>query len=285
MTNLDQFESVFKSSDKAVYQYAMPEFRHVLLVTDLDAEHNSRFTKQVRTYLSAVDNDVIQWTTITGDDFGSVKQLLEQIENRKPDLIVTYRHLKSKAWQWPYSLGEYLDVMTQATAVPVMVMPHPHADRTNAHNLINTNHVMAITDHMTGDDQLVNMALTFTNNQGTCWLSHVENQAVFERYMDVISKIPLLNTDAARESIATQLLKEPSDYIAVCQREIQTHLPNLKIKQMVLMGRRIDEYRKLIKDHEIDLLVMHTKSEDHLAMQGAAYPLAVGLRTIPLLLI
>lgn len=285
MTNLDQFESVFKSSDKAVYQYAMPEFRHVLLVTDLDAEHNSRFTKQVRTYLSAVDNDVIQWTTITGDDFGSVKQLLEQIENRKPDLIVTYRHLKSKAWQWPYSLGEYLDVMTQATAVPVMVMPHPHADRTNAHNLINTNHVMAITDHMTGDDQLVNMALTFTNNQGTCWLSHVENQAVFGRYMDVISKIPLLNTDAARESIATQLLKEPSDYIAVCQREIQTHLPNLKIKQMVLMGRRIDEYRKLIKDHEIDLLVMHTKSEDHLAMQGAAYPLAVGLRTIPLLLI
>ena len=76
MTNLDQFESVFKSSDKAVYQYAMPEFRHVLLVTDLDAEHISRFTKQVRTYLSAVENDVIQWTTITGDDFGSVKQLL-----------------------------------------------------------------------------------------------------------------------------------------------------------------------------------------------------------------
>jgi len=285
MTNLDQFESVFKSSDKAVYQYAMPKFRHVLLVTDLDAEHISKFTEQVRTYLFAVDNDVIQWTTITGDDFGSVKQLLEQIENRKPDLIVTYRHLKSKAWQWPYSLGEYLDVMTQATAVPVMVMQHPHADRTNAHNLINTNHVMAITDHMTGDDQLVNMALTFTNNQGTCWLSHVENQAVFERYMDVISKIPLLNTDVARESIAAQLLKEPSDYVAVCQREIQTHLPNLKIKQMVLMGRRIDEYRKLIKDHEIDLLVMHTKSEDHLAMQGAAYPLAVGLRTIPLLLI
>ena len=55
MTNLDQFESVFKSSDKAVYQYAMPKFRHVLLVTDLDAEHISRFAKQVRTYLSVVN--------------------------------------------------------------------------------------------------------------------------------------------------------------------------------------------------------------------------------------
>lgn len=285
MTNLDQFESVFKSSDKAVYQYARPEFRHVLLVTDLSAEYISGFTKQVRTYLSAVDHDTSQWTALTADDFGSVQQLLEEIEKRKPDLIVTYRHLKSKAWQWPYSLGEYLDVMTQATAVPVLVVPHPLADRAHAHNLINTDRVMAITDHMTGDDQLVNMASAFTENQGTCWLSHVENEAVFERYMDVISKIPLLNTDTARESIAAQLLKEPSDYIAACQREIQVHLPNLQIEQLVLMGRRIDEYRKLIENHKIDLLVMHTKSDDHLAMQGAAYPLAVGLRTIPLLLI
>jgi len=38
-------------------------------------------------------------------------------------------------------------------------------------------------------------------------------------------------------------------------------------------------------DHEIDLLVMHTKTDDHLAMHGAAYPLAVELRQIPILMI
>jgi len=193
--------------------------------------------------------------------------------------------LKSKAWQWPYSLGEYLDVMTQATAIPVLVVPHPHVEQSHAHNLTNTDRVMAITNHMTGADKLVNMALAFTVNEGTCWLSHVENETVFERYMDVISKTPLLNTDTARESIKAQLLKEPSDYIVACQSEIQAHLPKLQIVKVVLMGRRIDEYSKLIGDHKINLLVMHTKSEDHLAMQGAAYPLAVGLRTIPLLLI
>ena len=38
-------------------------------------------------------------------------------------------------------------------------------------------------------------------------------------------------------------------------------------------------------EHGIDLLVMHTKDEDQLAMHGLAYPLAIELRDIPLLLI
>ena len=51
------------------------------------------------------------------------------------------------------------------------------------------------------------------------------------------------------------------------------------------MGRLVDEYRELIAKREIDLLVLHTKDDDQLAMHGAAYALAVELRGIPLLML
>ncbi|NQV98560.1 MAG: hypothetical protein HQ483_02585 [Rhodospirillales bacterium] len=285
MTNLDQFESAFKSSDKAIYTFNRPRFARVLVVTDLNATGLSGFTEQIRSYLAVIDGDQVQWDALTADDFQSVQEVLEQIEKRKPDLIVTYRHLKSNAWQWPYSLGEYLDVMTQATAVPVLVVPHPDAGRAHSHSLVNTDRVMAITDHLTGDDALVNMAIGFTATNGTCWLSHVEDQGIFERYMDTIAKIPQLNTDTARETIAGQLLKEPTDYVAACQAEILAQDVPVKMERVVVMGKRIIEYREIIEKHKIDLLVFHTKTADHLAMNGAAYPLAVGLRQIPLLMI
>ena len=45
------------------------------------------------------------------------------------------------------------------------------------------------------------------------------------------------------------------------------------------------QYQRLIEEHKVDLLVFHTKDEDQLAMHGLAYPLAVELRHIPLLMI
>ena len=52
---------------------------------------------------------------------------------------------------------------------------------------------------------------------------------------------------------------------------------------MAQLGSRLDDYRKLIED-EVDLLVMHAKEDDQLAMHGMAYPL-VELRSVPLLLL
>ena len=43
------------------------------------------------------------------------------------------------------------------------------------------------------------------------------------------------------------------------------------------MGRRVDEYGDIVVKREIDLLVLHTKDDDQLAMHGAAYALAVEL--------
>ncbi len=189
------------------------------------------------------------------------------------------------AWQWPYSLGEYLDVMTQATSVPLLVLPHPDDDRALPHSIQDTDRVMAVTNHLTGDNRLVNIAVAFTKPSGTCWLTHVERKSVFERYMDAISKIPAIDTDVAREALSEQLLKEPRDFIAACRAAIDAQGLPIRIEEVVSMGRQIDEYGELIAKREIDLLVLHTKDKGQLAMHGAAYALAVELRNIPLLML
>ena len=285
MTKLDQFQSAFLAADKTTLHYEKLAVEHVLVVSDLDGDAAGELLNRVRTFLSVVDDDGTRWARLDGGGFSSVKQLLDAVDEQAPDLIVTYRHLHSSAWQWPHSLGEYLDVLTQATRVPVVVLPHPDAARALPHALKNTERVMAITDHLDGDDRLVNYALGFTEAGGRCWLTHVEPTSVFEHYLDVISKIPEIDTESARELIERQLLKGPHDYIASCRRRIAEQHLSYEIGEIVAMGRRLGEYRRLITEHSVDLLVINTMDDDQLAMHGLAYPLAVELRQIPLLML
>ena len=74
--------------------------------------------------------------------------------------------------------------------------------RTNGHTLQGTDIVMAVTTHMAGDNSLVNNAAGFTNDDGTLWLAHVEDEKGFGRFIDAISKIDAIDTDTARERIS-----------------------------------------------------------------------------------
>ncbi len=206
-------------------------------------------------------------------------------ERAVPDLIVTYRHLQSNAWQWPHGLGEYLDVLSQATDTPVLVLPHPDAGRALPHAIANTDCVMAITDHLTADARLVDYALRFTAPGGTCWLTHIESQRNFDHFLAAVEKIPEIETDDARQLVKSQLLKEPRDYVESCRRVIEAQGVPVKIEAIVAMGDRVEEYRRLVEDHHVDLLVLNTLDGDQLAMHGQAYPLAVELRGIPLLML
>ncbi|MBI1373549.1 MAG: hypothetical protein GC159_12540 [Phycisphaera sp.] len=284
MANIDQFESVFKSAAKEVLRYRHVEFGRTLIVTDLDANGAEALTQRVRKFLDLL-GDATEWSTVTGDAFHSVQNLLDLVAERSPDLIVTYRHLHSDAWKWPYSLGAHLDVLTQATHTPVLVLPHPDADHALPHTVTNTDRVMAITDHLTGDDRLVNVAARLTERGGTLWLTHVEDAVAFERHIEAFSKIPEIDTAVARQKLMEQLLKEPTDYIASCRDALKAQGLDITIKQEVQFGRRIEEYERLVAEHEVDLLIMNTKDEDQLAMHGMAYPLAVQLRQIPLLML
>ena len=285
MTKLDQFQSVFLAADKPALRYEKSGVEHVLVVSDPEGDAAGELLNRMLTFLSVIDDEGTRWARLDGGGFSSVKQLLDTVDEQAPDLIVTYRHLHSSAWQWPHSLGEYLDVLTQATRVPVVVLPHPDAARALPHTLEHTERAMAITDHLAGDDRLVNYALGFTQPGGSCWLTHVESLVAFDHYLDVISKIPEIDTESARELIERQLLKGPRDYIESCRRQIaEQHLP-FEIGEIVTMGRRLGEYRKLIAEHRVDLLVINTMDNDQLAMHGLAYPLAVELRQIPLLML
>jgi hypothetical protein len=283
VTKIDQFESAFKSADKPIYTYERIEIDRVLVVTDLTDDDAAPVIERIHAFLGVLA--ATQWEHLPGDAFGSVQQLLDFVAERAPDLVVTYRHLHSSAWNWQHSLGEYLDVLTQATEVPVLVLPHPDAERALPHALSDTDRVMAITDHITGDERLLNYALRLTSPGGTCWLTHIENRRNFDRFVDVISRVPEIDTETARTLIAAQLLKEPRDYIASCRALIEKEVPDVSVEALVAMGERLAEYRAMIEAHDIDLLVMNTMDGDQLAMHGQAYPLAVELRQIPLLML
>ena len=284
MTRVDQFESAFRAADKPVFEFLQPVVERVLVVTDLRGASAIAFRDQVRGFLAVLGNGV-QWDLDDGDSFDTIEMLLERVNERKPDLICTYRNLHSGAWRWPYSLGEYLDVLTQIAACPVLVLPHPLVTRTNGHTVQGTNIVMAITTHLAGDNSLVNNAVGFTNDGGTLWLAHVEDEKSFGRFIDTISKIDAIDTDTSRERILAQMLKEPGDYIRSCKEVIVTHRPSVRVEKIVTVGGRLAEFRRLIDKYTVDLLVMYTKDADQSAMHGLAYPLAVELREIPLLLL
>jgi nucleotide-binding universal stress UspA family protein len=285
MTNLNTFESVFKSADKPVFEYAPVTVDRVLLVTDLTAGEAGAMVPQLRQFLAAVDDGRNEWKALGAADFDNVKALLDQVEEYRPDLIVSWRHLRSDAWKWPFSLGEYLDVLVQATTSPVIILPHPDAGHALPHSVRDTNRVMAMTDHLAGDSRLVNAALAFTHAGGRCWLTHVESDHDFERYIEVISKIPSIDTEDARETIKAQLLKEPRDFIGRCREAVEAQKLPITVEELVTTGHRMSEYRQLIEEQEIDLLVMYARDEHQLAMHGRTYPLAVELRQIPLLML
>jgi hypothetical protein len=285
MTQLDQFESIFRAAAKTVFEYEAVSVRKVLSVTDLETSAAQAFTERMVGYLAALgEPGSVQWETLDESAATTVGDLLDRVQTIEPDLICTYRNLHSSAWKWPHTLGDHLEVLTQATTTPVLVVPRPDETAFEAATS-NTDRVMAITDHLTGDHRLVNFAARFTARPGRLYLTHVQDEATFEHYLDVISKIPQIDTLVARETILERLLREPADYIRSCRDALREAAPQVEVRKIVTVGRRLEHYRRLITEHEVDMLVLHTKDEDQMAMHGLAYPLAVELREKALLML
>jgi len=284
MTKVDQFASVFRAASKTPFHYDPVQIGSVLVVTDQPEVEAGDFADRVRSFLSVLERgENIRWNTVHGGQFSTVPELLELIERDRPGLICTFRHLHSDSWQWPYTLGEYVDVLTQATSTPVLVLPHPK--RPSERAITDTDMVVGMTDHMVGDDALVNWAARFTANEGRLVLANVEDVLAFERFMEVVGKIPSISTDDAREQIEGRLLRDAKDYMGSCVRALAKAGLPLTVEEIVTQGHHLPEYRRIVDEHDADLLVMNTKDDDQLAMHGLAYPLAVEVRSIPLLLL
>ncbi|MCI5147171.1 MAG: hypothetical protein D3923_16995 [Candidatus Electrothrix sp. AR3] len=283
MTQIDQFESIFRAAAHDAFEYNAIALNQVLFVTDGTAEQGQAFIQQTLDYASHLSKAKVE--LVHGATFQTTTELLEKVSTHHPDLICTDRNLHSKAWKFRHSLGEHLDVLHQRTDAPVLVMPHPEAGFGNVNALQNTRSVMAITDHLANNHALVNHALSFLAPGGELYLTHIEEEAVFERYINAISKIPTIDTDEARKRIAHQLLQDHINYIASCQEVLKAQGLSLKIHPIVSFGHHLTEYRQAVESHAVNLLVMNTKDDEQLAMHGLAYPLAVELRQLPLLML
>lgn len=283
MSKIDQFESAFKSAERTPFLLETVRFRNCLTVTDMDSAGAEVLRQQVHEFIKHTTHEESNWECLTSDDLQSIEDFLRKIEKHQPDLICTYRNLMTPASQYPYSLGVYLDVMSQATSIPVLVVPNPATnDLSNLRDSVKR--VMAITDHLAGEHHLVSMAAALTPDDGTLWLTHVEDEKYFNRFIHSIGKIPEIDTDEARELIMQQLLKDPSDYIQSCRAELVAAGAKFRVEPLTTIGHRLFDYKKIIKEHDVDLVVLNTKDDDQLAMHGLAYPLSVELRDTPLLL-
>ncbi len=283
MLRVDEFESSFRAADKKRFTFSPPEVKRVLVVSDLEGDEQETYLGAVKKLLGVIAD--AEWLVLTGAEFDEVQQLLDAEKELAPDLVVTYRNLKSRAWRWPFSLGAFLNVLTQKTTTPVLVVPNPHEVPDMEWQNSDTDSVMVVADHLTGDDDLVNWGVRMTREGGSLRLTHVEDDQTYQRYIDVIGKIPQLDTDVAREEILEQLLQEPTEYIETCRAAIEAADVPITVSPIVQTGHKVSDYKHLVEKFRVDVLIFHSRDDDQVAMHGTAYPLAVELRNLPLLLI
>lgn len=283
MLNVDEFESAFRAADKVSFRYVPPTVRRVLAIGDLTGTELDDWVDAGRRLLAALDPEV-PWVVHGAGAWSGVEGILRLVEETSPDLIVSYRNLNSDAWRWAYSLGVYLNALTRGTTVPVVVTPNPRAYPAMSWQHSRTDSVMVVGDSLTGADALVSWGASLTRPGGKLHLAHLEHDEVFARYMRAISKIPEIDTETARQTLMAQLLKEPTEYIESAIERLTEAGLGLEVLKHVRMGHRVRDYEALVEEHEVDLLVFPTLEEDHLALHGVAYSLAVELVSTPLLM-
>ena len=282
MSTIDQFESAFRSAYRTHYQPRSFPIRNVMVLTDLDDPQDQKFLEGVDRFFSEMSLRP-KLTLIPTKTSSNIDSLLTLLNDHSPDLVCTYRNLHTAYGQYPYTLGDHVEVLTQVTQVPILLVPRP--EKLIDQPLTPPQKVIALTDQLTTHPELVDAALSMLAHSGHLILSHVEDDQLFERYAQAISKIPTIDTESATQAIKDQLLKEAHDFIMSCQQSIQNHAEQIQVHSEVLFGHQIQAYKALVDQYQVDLLVMQTKDDDQIAMHGLSYPLAIELKDLPLLLL
>ena len=281
LEQIDEFESLFRRSEREAFVYVDVPIESVAVVTG--DESNELMAAGLKRFLPRI-GDATGWHAIGSGEYQNVAELLDRIDAQQVDLVVTRRHLGEERLSPQHSLGVYLDELTQRTSIPVLVLPGT-ARSPLALSSEPCRRAMVVADHISGDHRLINYGLRMCSDGGSVWLCHVEDGMVFRRFVDAIERIPEIATEPGAALLETQLLKEAEDFIATCFAELQETGPDVTLNSHVGIGHHVREYRRLIDEHEIDLLVANTKDEDQLAMHGMAYSLSVELTDVPMLLL
>ncbi len=281
---IDQFESMFKSAEKARYQYDPPLLQRIVVLVDTPRGDATAYTESVRAYMKASNIKADDFEILGNEDFTDIQQMLAAVHSKSPNLIVTHRHLHLHREELEHSLGTYLDTLIQGTSIPVLVTPSPNADG-SPKPLEAANDVLVMTDHLLDDPKCINYGVRFVAPGGIVHLCHIEDDSVFQKYMSLIERIPEIETDVAREKLRGKLLQLPSDYIDSCIEALRTESIDAHINPIIRLGHRVNDYHQLIDEHEGDLLVCNTNDPEDLAIHPMAYAIALEFRHQPLLLL
>ena len=278
--HIDEFESQFKRALKEPYLFDAVELNKILFVEDSSESEAAQALERVKPLVPQIyqDQEAI-WTCLSGKDYSSVRELTQKVEEHKPDLIIVKRGLKTKLEDAVYGLTNYIDTLTQVCSSPVLLLPNS----TQELNLSGA--VLVETDHLTGDSRLINWGVRFALPDKTLILAHIEDDQIFQYYIDVISKISEIDTELAARRIEEILLKLPSDFITQISATLGERCPNLKPESVVRLGHTLSDFHYLLEQREVSLLVINTKVDEQLAMGGKAYGIAVEFKDSPLLLL
>jgi nucleotide-binding universal stress UspA family protein len=287
MSHVDQFESAFRSAIRPTYKPHAIRLQRALLVTDLSKEETKELKHSVQPYLQglAPKGAPIEWDCLTKESFDSTASLLRKVETLDPDLICTYRNLNTDDWHYQNSVGSRLDTLINQSTFPVLVIPHPKANSKGRYALKRNNTVVAITDHLTDDHQLIDYSAAFLERPGKLVLVHLEDQPTFDRYLDAISRITTIDTENARQQLATQLLKAPEAFVQSCRERLNEANSGIDLMEIVKFAKGIDRFKETIHELEADLLVMKGIDHDQPGIHGLAQRLINETRQIPVLVI
>ncbi|MCA9062597.1 MAG: hypothetical protein KDA96_06045 [Planctomycetaceae bacterium] len=280
---IDEFESIFRRAEKQAFEFAEIPIQSITLVTDGDEAAGAQTADAVRSFIQPFRN-AEKWRIISGGEYSNVSGLLSLIDAEQTDLIVTSRHLHERELLPRHSLGIYLDELTQTTSIPVLVLPGVSSEPRPLSDG-DCNRVMVVADHISGDNRLINYGIRLCRDGGSLWLCHVEDDRVFQRYAAAIRRIPELDSDEAIHLLEKQLLSDAERFIDSCREIIEGCAANISVHSHVGRGHHLQDYRRLINVECVDLLVMNTKDDDQLAMNGRAYSMSVELTDVPMLLL
>ena len=284
--HLDEFESQFKSAIKTPYAYEEVFLGSIALVCDEGEATSEALLRDVQRLVPPLaGHSEPRWRLFDRDSFSTVSDLLLKLEDFDADLVIAERNLKlDHADNLIYGLTNYIDALTQVMEAPLLLLPAwSAADTGTAHDAPKT--IMVETNHLTGDNRLINWGVRFAEPDRSLYLTHMEDGDVFANYMDAIGMIPEINTDLAQKTIHDTLLKLPHDFVSSARASLESKFPELKVEEIVRFGTALSDYESIIQENAIDLLVLNTKEAGQLAMNGIAYAIAVEFKDRPLLLL
>ncbi len=283
---LDEFESVFRSAVKPRYRFARPELSRILVVTDLPTKRATAFERSIRVMLEAIDqHETIDWQLLAGHDVTDIDHVVAQVRGAEVGLVVTHRHVLSQWRNTPYAIGSALEVLTQVCNVPVLMTPSPDQPGFSARVGHTTERVLVVTDHLAGDQSLVDWGLHLTHDDGTIVLAHIEDETICDRYIDAIGRIATLDTDVARAQLPAKLMGIATHYIQSVVEQMQANGVRETLVPVVRMGHPLTQFRRLTREHNIDLVIARAKDDGQQAMNGTAFALATELNETPFLLL